>query len=262
MLLFFTGDLDYVSNVLGLPHFNSKENPCSLCLANTTNLQHNDWSQTAAWRGTEVNNLTCRARLRRPLHPLVAHPMFNYQTYRHDLLHMADHHGVISHVCANILYDHLAADRSTNVLPGASIDDRLGFLNGDLAEYYHAHHVHNRLPPFRLENIRDSDWPVLKGNNVKAANTRALVPYVHILQQRAVIMNASPHNRHMLKVIASVHGILDVVYGADVFLTEPELLLLEGHINRLARHYQTLHTQSFAAGQTRWESVTKSVCAT
>eukprot|EP00974_Lingulodinium_polyedra_P095304 9234224-Lingulodinium_polyedra.AAC.1 len=36
VLLFFCGDLDYVCNVLGLPHFGRENNMCSLCLANNS----------------------------------------------------------------------------------------------------------------------------------------------------------------------------------------------------------------------------------
>ena len=36
VLIFFAGDLDYVCNVLGLPHFNNEHSPCALCLTNNS----------------------------------------------------------------------------------------------------------------------------------------------------------------------------------------------------------------------------------
>ena len=51
VLLFFCGDLDYVCNVVGFPHFNKEDNMCSLCLANNSTRQHNDWSAGAGWMG-------------------------------------------------------------------------------------------------------------------------------------------------------------------------------------------------------------------
>ena len=244
-------------NVIGLPHFNSEHNPCSLCLANNSTMPHNNWAPSAPWRGTEVTNLLFKARLRRPLHPLAGHEIFNVQTYRHDLLHMADHHGVISHICANILWTHLSGDRLTPVLPGDNIEERIGFLNADLAAYYSANHVENRLPPFRAENIKDGPFPELKGNNIKAANTRSLVPYIVSLSQPAVSMQNSELNRHMLKIVSSVHGINEVIYRAGVFLSPSELAEVESHVNRLGRHYQKLSTDSFNEGQTRWKTTTK-----
>ena len=102
ILLFFGADLEYVCNKLGLPHFNAAEDMCSLGLANTTTMPHNNYHDDAEWRGTEVDNTTFLERLRRPLHACVAHPWFNIFTYRQDLLHMCHHQGVSSHFCANI----------------------------------------------------------------------------------------------------------------------------------------------------------------
>ena len=105
------------------------------------------------------------------------------------------------------------------MLPGNTLEDRLEFLNDDIGAYYAVNHIQNRLPPFKVENIKDGPFPILKGNNVKAANTRSLVPYILSFSERAIAMNNSELNRHMLKVIASVHGIIQVVYTAGVFLT-------------------------------------------
>lgn len=257
ILLFFCGDLDYVCNVMGLPHFNSELSPCSLCLANHSSRQHNDWSSTAAWRGTILNNRSFLVRLRRPLHPLVAHDLFNIHTFRHDLLHMSDHHGVISHVVANVLWAHIGGDREAAVIPGSNMEQRLAFLNEDVRAFYNANHVHNRLPPFREENIKDGPWPELKGRNVKAANTRAFVPYVVALQERATTMADTPKNRHMLRVVRAVAGIVSVVYDGGCFLKPSELAVLSGHIARLARHYQKLSTDAFTAGRTLWKQTMK-----
>ena len=130
-------------------------------------------------------------------------------------------------------------------------------MNSDVAAYYSAQHVNDRLPPFRLENIKEGEWPVLKGQNVKAANTRAFVPYVKALQNRAVSMLRSPKNRHMLKIITGLSGIIDILYGADTFLTSEQLAMLGTHIDLLARHYQKLSTDAFEAGQTLWHTVPK-----
>ena len=70
------------------------------------------------------------------------------------------------------------------LLPGSSIEERLAFLNDDVRAFYNANHVNNRLPPFREENIKGGEWPELNGRNVKAANTRAFVPYLVALQEK------------------------------------------------------------------------------
>ena len=110
VLLFVGADLDYVCNVLGLKHYNSSDGMCSHCLANTKDMSHNSYHKQAPWRNTFADNETFQARLRRPLHPLVEHALFNRFAYRYDLLHMLDHHGLASHMCANVLWTHLSGE--------------------------------------------------------------------------------------------------------------------------------------------------------
>ena len=92
---------------------------------------------------------------------------------------------------------------------------------------------------------------------MKAANTRAFVPYVVALQERAVRMHSAFRNRHRMKIVQSVAGIIEVVYGGGCFLTPPELEVLSGNIAMLARHYQKLSTDAFAAGRTLWKQTVK-----
>eukprot|EP00974_Lingulodinium_polyedra_P125816 11195946-Lingulodinium_polyedra.AAC.1 len=131
VLLFIGADLEYVCNELGFPHFNSTAGLCSYCLANETTLPHNTFHADAAWRATVLGNDEFLERIRRPFHPLTAHPLFSIYTYRCDLLHMLDHHGVSSHVVANVLWTHLSGDRDCDVLPGENLAERLAFVNDD-----------------------------------------------------------------------------------------------------------------------------------
>ena len=104
---------------------------------------------------------------------------------------MLDHHGVASRVIANILWSHLAGDRDCNVFPGDNQDERIDFMNNDIQAFYSHAGVQNRLPVLHKSNLKDT-FPELKGNGVKAANTRALVPFVLDLQYRATQLNYSP----------------------------------------------------------------------
>ena len=119
ILLFVSADLEYACNDLGLPHFNGR-NMCSWCWANTSYLPHTDYSDGALWRGTLVDNAVFMNRVRRPLHPLVDHPWFCIFSYRLDLLHLWDHHGVLSDITANVFWTHLS--RANDILPGANQD--------------------------------------------------------------------------------------------------------------------------------------------
>eukprot|EP00974_Lingulodinium_polyedra_P050053 4813753-Lingulodinium_polyedra.AAC.2 len=136
VLLFVGCDLEYACNVLGLPHFNATGNCCADCMADTEGVPFNNFHGAAAWRDTLKTNTQYLAAVRTPMHPLLAHPWFCKYSYRHDLLHMIDHHGVASHVIGNILWAHICGERETSVIPGATLEERLAFLNADIRAYY------------------------------------------------------------------------------------------------------------------------------
>ena len=257
ILLFLGADLEYACNVVGLRHFNSAGEMCSLCLANSSDYPFNDLMGNAAYKATLVDNETFLNRLRHPLHPLAGHAIFNKWTYRHDNLHNLDHHGLAGHVIANILYKHVSGERDAEVLPGENVDERLAFLNADIRAYYTAAKVENRLPPLKMDNLKNGPWPVLKGQNVKAANTRALVPYVLQLQQRAVDLNPNDTNKHMLKVVHSLQCMYDVMYNNGYFLDPNALATLRDAVARFGRHYYWLAATSFRQELTRWHIVPK-----
>ena len=171
--MFVGGDLDYLCNAVGLPHYSRPAAMCACCRANTTDTPYNNFHADARWRNTLVNNAGYIARIRQPLHALVQHEVFNYQTCRFDLLHMCDHHGVTSHVIANVLWAHSSSDREGNGIPGDTVDERLAALNREIREFYTRRRVSNRLPKIKRTNLKEGDYPELKGNGVKSSCTRA-----------------------------------------------------------------------------------------
>lgn len=257
ILLFFGGDLEYTSNTLGLPHHNSAQDMCTLCLANTSDVPHNNFHRDAAWRSTLVDNERYLARVREPRHPLVAHDLFNCHTYRFDLLHMCDHHGVCSHTIGNILWANVSPDRAGNALPGDTVDERIAFLQEDVAAFYSLHRVANRAPPIRLGNIKSDSFPELKGNGFKAANTRALLPYICALQERAVLTNPTSQNKSMLKVATSLQQAYDIMYREGPVMGEEACGNLQECLARFGRHYQMLALQAFQENKTRWKTMPK-----
>ena len=217
----------------------------------------NDFSPGAAWGGTDKHNVGFMQSLRQPLYPFCCHPWFNMHTFRFDMLHMLDHHGLASHVVANVLWTHLSGDRDCDVFPGSNIDDRVAFLNTDLAAWYTETSTRNRLPTLKGSNLKEGPFPELKGHGVKAANTRAVVPYVLDVQKRAVGQQPSRRNRHMLKVVEALFGIYQICYNGSYFLSGEELASLQNHIHRLANHYQLLAATALANEQTMWKMTVK-----
>jgi len=230
VLLFVGTDLEYSSNELGLAHFNGAK-PCMFCEADCTALfPFADLSPGAAWRPTVRNNDEFLASIRRPLHPLTAHPIFSMYTYRLDLLHNIDHHGVAGHIEGNVFAMHL--NRQNDILPGANEELRLDYLNEDKRHFYMHTGVQNRMPPLKITQIVDGDFPELHGPCIKAANCRALLPYAVDLQRRAVERDATPINKHAFKAAESLQAAIEVMYTAGYFLTPAELASLDKHLTR------------------------------
>ena len=251
VLLFLGADLDYVCNKIGLPHYNGV-NMCFGCEANTGSVPFHDFHDDARWRHTVVSNSRFKQRLRTPLHPLAGHAIFNKYTYRYCSLHMLDHHGCTSVILGSILYEHVCPERETETLPGVTIDDRIEFLNSDIRGFYSHCDVANRIPRLKQTNIYDGE---LKGQGIKGANTKALVPYVFELQRRAVSMSKSAKQKHMLKCIESLKAIYDILAQGEIILTDPQLHLLHKHCTRMGQHFQILGVMHQHKG--RWQSKPK-----
>ena len=204
-----------------------------------------------------VDNAAHIARIMRPLHALVQHEVFKYQTYRFDLLHMCDHHGVTSHVIGNVLWAHISADRESDLIPGHTVDDRLAALNREIKEFYTRCRVSNKLPNIKRTNLKEGDYPELKGNGVKAANTRAALPYVCELQSRASERCPSRKNRHMLLLANALQHAYDLMYDSGPVLAQDTWTDLEASLTTVGQSYQLLSVLAYNAGQTRWNNTPK-----
>ena len=198
ILLFCSADMEHACNEWGLRHFNSTK-MCAWCDADTGEVPHTDFGEQAKWRETLATQGQFLRRVRAPRHPLLAHGWFNKHSFRLDMLHILDHHGVSNAVLGNILHHH--AHRPSPALPGRNVEERLAFLNADIQAYYSLHAVGNRLPALRMTNLRGSDFPDLSGPVVKATNTRNLAPYARELQRRAAEMEPTDLNKHMIKCV-------------------------------------------------------------
>ena len=93
--VFFGSDLDYMCGDVGMQGY-KEANLCAECMANKSTIPFNDFSEGALWRGTMHDEAAYLAKFKQPPHPIVAHGWFSKHTYRYDLLHMWDHHGITS----------------------------------------------------------------------------------------------------------------------------------------------------------------------
>ena len=135
--------------------------------------------------------------------------------------------------------------------------ERLEFLNDDIQGFYTPCRVSNRLPRLKRSNLKDGDYPELKGNGVKAANTRALLPFLCDLQTRATARTDTPKNRQMLQVVQSLQHAYDVMYAIGPILTRAAWLDLQAALTTFAQSYQLLSVMSWDEGKLRWSCTPK-----
>ena len=84
-------------------------------------------------------------------------PIFSRHCYRLDMLHVFDHHGVASHVVGNIFAMPITAHSA--VIPGATQELRMQFLNGDIKGLYSMQRVESRMPALKMSSIYRAGFP-------------------------------------------------------------------------------------------------------
>ena len=156
---------------------------------------------------------------------------------------------------ANVIAMHV--EQASDVVPGESQETRLRFINDDIRGFYTDRRVQNRMPPLKMSNLYKDGFPELHGSAVKAANTRALVPYAMCLQERAAAADPSAVNKHCLKVVQSLNDAIELMYAASYFLTEDEGKKLDRLLHRMGVNYQLLAVLTCRDGARKWKQPTK-----
>ena len=111
----------------------------------------------------------------------------------------------------------------------------MDIINERLMQFYRDNHTAHRLPSLRLTNIIDkaTEFPQLRGKVVKAASTRAIVPFLsHFAGQ---LDCTTTFGKHRLKMVRWLERIYEVMYESPMFLTSaqaPPHILLESQIGK------------------------------
>ena len=106
VFLFFEGDLEFFAKDFKFNSYNSNS-PCGLCGANRLDVPWNDFGRNARWMRTVMDNTAFRAYyIKEDAHPFWRFfPGITRHTIRLDTLHINDHHGVLSILSGNILWE-------------------------------------------------------------------------------------------------------------------------------------------------------------
>ena len=179
-LIQLRGDWEFLSNVIGLPHWQNNERMCWKCLAsNIGGLRWHDFSEGAEWRRTLLEHHTYERRAGAPL-PLLFRLVvgLTLACVCVDMLHTIDL-GVASHVIANVFQECIRR----NVWGGGTVERNTERLQEEIREWYHKNKakskIQGELTWARLKT--NSGWPKLKS---KAAAARHLAAFTAELARK------------------------------------------------------------------------------
>ena len=253
ILLFSCMDMEWYVNDLGFSSWSSTD-ICAFCPANRTDYDFKNMRRCAPWRTRMYSNTQFMAHLRKE-HPLSTYAGFSVFFPRLDSMHVQDYNGNAANVCGNALWLLLTGSGST--VPGDSREARLQTINAKLRSYYTRNKVKNRIGDLRIGNIlkpgkMTTAYPFLAGKRIKAANTRALCPFVLELCQLHRDVPPSPACDSRLAALEALVEYYQITYRAGMFLTDLEKQKLSNAVLKMGAHLQALHLQALEADQLLW----------
>ena len=162
-------------------------------------------------------------------------------------MHVNDLRGTIA-IAGGSLIQHLVV-RSEAL--GSSQPQRLDALNIQMKDWQSTNGTEHRMPALRKENLTKDNWATLNGKLVKAANTRALLPFLNNLANRYFIGHGA-FNSSVRKVFASLEQIQRLMYTSEMFFTDEAKEEFRIAHERLGRHWQHLRHLSSQLGYNFW----------
>lgn len=166
-------------------------------------------------------------------------------------MHVLDLRGVIA-IAAGSMLVHLVT--FYEVL-GSTQQIRLDNLNERMKLFQRGRTEH-LMPPLRLTDLKLDGWSCLHGRLVKAANTRALVPWLLDIANNVV----SPHGAFasaMRHVFQALDDIERIMYSADRFFTAEENDAFSEAFLKLGENWQFLRSESRRSGIDAWQVTPK-----
>ena len=150
-------------------------------------------------------------------------------------MHVNDLRGTIA-IAGGSLLVHL----TTNVRAlGNTQQQRMDEINRLMKEFQQGSTEH-RMPMLRLRDLKtDKGWSMLSGKLIKAANTRAMLPFLDDLASK-YCTGREGFDQSCRKVFTSLLTIQRIMYSSGTFLTDAaKEEFKEAHL-RLGRHWQLL----------------------
>lgn len=241
------GDLEFLSNELRMPHFNSN-NPCWLCQANRSDNNIRDVSRGARWKATVHIDQSAPSE-----HPIWQAPGLHRHHCPGDAMHISDCRGVSAHLLGSALWQ-LVLECPRHIQ--GTVDERVLLLWEEIQRIYGEQRVENRI--FKLSrdmiNTGPQNWAVLS-STVKAAATRALVPVVR--QLCTELCSGTMVSVQRVLALEAMETYYTVMERNGFVLPPSESAQLLEAVERLLLHYNYLTQQALSQGHLLYNLVVK-----
>ena len=255
VFMFMTGDLEMMTNELGLPSYSSNE-PCFYCGCNRSTIPWTDFKWGALWREHVHEDIAFLARVRnRGASAFWTWAGATRDSICLDTLHLLDHHGVGSAILGN-LFAQVIRDRE---LPRCrNREEGLAELNARISAHQTTYGVQHRVPPLTWENIvatAADSYPELHGPAIKAATTKGLFSFAASLA-RELDDGTKPksHRRILCEKLLEMSDMID--HGPSFFPTDLcEKFLQAAH--KVQVNYSWLAQHAMQHGQCYYKVVPK-----
>ena len=250
-------DCEFLQQELGMKGASNTE-PCGFCPCNRTTIPFTELGASARWRQRRLTNMQFLARLETPRHPMSTWPIFNYMSPRFDGLHVVDYKGVLASIHANVLWTLVL---EPGALPGGSQGERMRSLTERKDAFFSGGDRHQRIMGDIDKNLLFKEgksskaYPSLSGPGVKAANTRALTPWIEAIAIE--FDDGSPVARHRRKVAVNAAEYLRLIYSSGAVLTRETHRRLAKVVLRCLRSYAWLCHNAISGGKLLWHITPK-----
>jgi len=250
VLWILTGDLDFLSNDLRFPSYNSLS-PCWFCpvsrvLGSPCNFM--DWRTSATWK---AQLLSAAYHAYTPV--TRGHPVDNIKGFSRfnapgDMMHTGCA-GVCAYTCGSVLAEFMFDGTYQG-----NQEDRLDALQNELTTIYEVLQTKNRVRGLTLSMFWHGHdaWPCFTG---KAADSRSLVPV--LLQMCRAFNTGSDRDAHRIIVLERIKAIYDCIFrhGHHIPRNEAEQMLSD--CDEFLLHYNWLCNHAASSGTLLYNIVIK-----
>ena len=188
------------------------------------------------------------ARTAVPRHPLTLSHYWCKHFVRVDAMHAKDLKGLTA-IAAGSTIMHLITHCSRL---GDNQQTRLDTLNREMRRFQINNRTRHLMPMLRLTDLKDQGWHMMSGPLVKAANSRALVPFLKYAAHEYLAPHGGYANETK-KVFDSLFEIERIMYSSGMFFTDAQKLEFSEQFLKLGRAWMFLRHNCHTRGVDAWQ---------